>query len=100
MISGSQSARPARDQRPRSTGDVAIAELLRACLFLVVGLVAGCSHCGNRGRPGPIEKSSDGIVSYWSSHLPDADSEKIVPGDHGLIDHPETLAEIKRILKL
>ena len=58
------------------------------------------SIIGDRGRPGPLEKSSDGIVSYWSSHLPDADSEKVVHADHGLIDRPETVEEIKRILKL
>ena len=57
------------------------------------------SIIGNQGKPGPIEESSDGIVPYWSSHLPDAASEKIVPSTHGLIDHQESVSEIKRILK-
>ena len=56
------------------------------------------SIIGTRGKDGPLKESSDGTVDYWSSHLPDADSEKIVPAGHGLIDHPETIIEIKRIL--
>ncbi len=58
------------------------------------------SIIGDRGRSGPLEASSDGVVPYWSSHLADADSETLVPAGHGLIDHPDTLAEIKRILRL
>ncbi|MEM7600292.1 MAG: hypothetical protein AAF357_02630, partial [Verrucomicrobiota bacterium] len=30
------------------------------------------SIIGNRGKEGPIEESSDGIVPYWSSHLDEA----------------------------
>lgn len=55
---------------------------------------------GNRGKPGPVEGSSDGIVEYWSSHLDFADSEKVVPADHFAFRHPEGQAEIVRILKL
>ncbi len=62
--------------------------------------VAEHSIIGNRGKPGPIEQSSDGIVEYWSSHIDRAVSEKIVPYDHYAIDHEETVVEIKRILKL
>ncbi|MBV8277864.1 MAG: alpha/beta hydrolase [Verrucomicrobia bacterium] len=44
--------------------------------------------------------SSDGVVDYQSSHLDGAESEKIVPAGHAaLIAHPETVAEIKRILE-
>lgn len=56
------------------------------------------SIIGNRGIPGPLQDSSDGIVPYWSSHLKDANSEKVVPSSHGLINHPETVAELKRLL--
>jgi len=42
--------------------------------------------------------SSDGVVEYRSSHLDGAESEKFVPAGHDLIAHPETVAEIKRIL--
>jgi hypothetical protein len=42
--------------------------------------------------------STDGLVIYSSAHLDGAESEKIVPAGHYLIAHPETVAEIKRIL--
>ena len=58
------------------------------------------SIIGNRGRSGPLEQSSDGIVPYSSSHLEEAVSEKIVPTRHRAFSHPEAVAEIKRILKL
>lgn len=57
------------------------------------------SIIGNQGKDrGP--ESSDGIVPYWSSHLPGAASEKIVPAGHRLNRHPETIAEVKRLLQL
>ena len=58
------------------------------------------SIIGNRGRPEPLPESSDGIVGYWSSHMPKAQSEVIVPGPHGLVNYQQTIAELKRILKL
>ena len=58
------------------------------------------SIIGNRGKAGPIEKSSDGVVEYWSSHLDDVKSEKIVPSSHSAVQHPETVEEVKRILNL
>ncbi len=58
------------------------------------------SIIGNRGKPGPIERSSDGVVPYWSSHLEDVASEKIVPAGHGAFKHPDAMAEILRILAL
>jgi pimeloyl-ACP methyl ester carboxylesterase len=62
--------------------------------------VAAHSIIGNRGKAGPLEKSSDGIVPYWSSHVDGVGSEKIVPAGHGAFEHPEGMAEILRILKL
>jgi hypothetical protein len=58
------------------------------------------SIIGNRGRPEPLAESSDGIVGYWSSHMAKAQSEVIVPGPHGLVNYSQTIAELKRILKL
>ncbi len=58
------------------------------------------SIIGNRGKPGPIEQSSDGFVPYWSSHIDGVLSQKIIPSDHSAFRHPEGVAEIKRILKL
>ena len=54
---------------------------------------------GDRGK-GDSPNSSDGVVPYWSSHLDDALSQKIVPGPHGLCEFPQTIAEVKRILLL
>ncbi|MBV8276898.1 MAG: alpha/beta hydrolase [Verrucomicrobia bacterium] len=51
-------------------------------------------HIGPIAGPG----STDGLVTYSSSHLDGAESEKWVPSGHYLMDHPETVAEIKRIL--
>jgi hypothetical protein len=57
------------------------------------------SVIGDRGKSGPLEDSSDGIVPYWSSHLDGVVSEEIVPSGHGAFHHPEGIAEIKRILR-
>jgi pimeloyl-ACP methyl ester carboxylesterase len=57
------------------------------------------SIMGDRGRGGGA-KSSDGIVTYASAHLPGASSELIVPSNHSTYENPQALAEVKRILKL
>jgi pimeloyl-ACP methyl ester carboxylesterase len=57
------------------------------------------SIIGDRGR-GDTPNSSDGVVAYWSSHLDGAQSELIVPGGHGSFALPQTIAELKRILRL
>jgi pimeloyl-ACP methyl ester carboxylesterase len=56
------------------------------------------SIIGDRGR-GDTPNSSDGVVPYWSSHVDGAESETIVPSDHGANQNPETIAEVMRILK-
>ena len=55
------------------------------------------SIMGDRGK-GDTPDSSDGVVAYWSSYLPDAVSNKIVPSGHGSHAHPEGIAEAHRIL--
>lgn len=55
---------------------------------------------GNQGQKCDLEKSSDGVVPYWSSHLKTAKSEKVVPASHGACEHPETILEVQRILRL
>ncbi|GAB4171108.1 MAG: hypothetical protein Fur0032_10190 [Terrimicrobiaceae bacterium] len=55
------------------------------------------SIIGDRGR-GDTPESSDGVVHYWSSHLDFAVSEKIVPSGHGANEHPDGIAEMRRIL--
>ena len=57
------------------------------------------SVIGDRGR-GDAPNSSDGVVPYWSSHMKNARSEKIVPSGHGSHENPEGIAELRRILKL
>jgi pimeloyl-ACP methyl ester carboxylesterase len=52
---------------------------------------------GNKDRTKPV--SSDGIVPYWSSHLDGAQSELIVPSNHSAHQNPQSIAEVKRILK-
>jgi triacylglycerol esterase/lipase EstA (alpha/beta hydrolase family) len=54
---------------------------------------------GDRGR-GNAPNSSDGVVPYWSSHMPGAVSELIVPSNHSATRNSEAIAEVKRILKL
>jgi pimeloyl-ACP methyl ester carboxylesterase len=62
------------------------------------------SIVGDRGRGGNKDKtkpvSSDGLVPYWSSFLPEAKSELIVPSGHGAHQHPDAINEMKRILLL
>lgn len=59
--------------------------------------------CGDRGKGGNKDETkpsmSDGVVPYWSSHMPTAKSEKIVPSGHSAHQHPESFAEVKRILR-
>ena len=57
------------------------------------------SIMGDRGR-GDTPDSSDGVVPYWSSHLPGARSELIVNSDHGAQYNPEAIREVERILKV
>ena len=54
---------------------------------------------GDRGR-GNSPNSSDGVVAYWSSHLDSAESQKVVPGPHGSCELPQTIEELRRILRL
>jgi triacylglycerol esterase/lipase EstA (alpha/beta hydrolase family) len=55
------------------------------------------SIIGDRGR-GDGENSSDGIVPYWSSHLPGVESELLVPSGHEVNESAEGIAELRRIL--
>lgn len=54
---------------------------------------------GDRGR-GDSPNSSDGLVAYWSSHMDGAVSQCIVPSNHIATERSETIAEMKRILRL
>jgi pimeloyl-ACP methyl ester carboxylesterase len=60
------------------------------------------SLIGDRGRGGYLDRSkpqsSDGIVPYWSSHMPGAQSERVIPSGHWSHLHPLGMVEINRIL--
>jgi len=56
------------------------------------------SIIGNRGSRGPLEKSSDGVVPYWSSHLPGV-PETIIPSGHGGLEHPLAELKVRELLK-
>ncbi len=60
------------------------------------------SIIGDRGKGGNLDRtkpvSTDGVVPYWSSHLEGAVSEVIVPSGHWSNQHPEAIAEVRRIL--
>ena len=62
------------------------------------------SIIGDRGKGGNKDhtkpESTDGIVSYWSSHIDGAESEIIIPSNHWSNQHPQGIAEVKRILHL
>jgi pimeloyl-ACP methyl ester carboxylesterase len=53
---------------------------------------------GDRGKPGPLAESSDGVVPYWSSHLPSSESELVVPTGHDSFNHPNSVTNLERIL--
>lgn len=60
------------------------------------------SVLGDRGKGGNLDHtppvSTDGIVPYWSSHLDGAVSEVIIPSGHWTNQHPQGIAEVRRIL--
>lgn len=69
---------------------------IRALSQMPVRNVPTHSIIGDRGRNNS-PYSSDGIVPYWSSHLPWG-TESIVPTSHSVQDAPETAEQLRRIL--
>lgn len=49
---------------------------------------------------GPPETGSDGVVRYESAHLAGAESERVVRSGHSVQAHPDTVAEMRRILRV
>jgi hypothetical protein len=49
---------------------------------------------------GPIEPGNDGVVEYSSAHIEPVESELVVHWNHSLQGRPETIEEIRRILRL
>jgi len=46
---------------------------------------------------GPIETGDDGVVSYQSAHIAEAESELVVPSGHSVQSDPRTVNEVRRI---
>jgi pimeloyl-ACP methyl ester carboxylesterase len=47
---------------------------------------------------GPVETGDDGVVSYRSAHIPEAETEVVIRSGHSLQSNPETVREVRRIL--
>jgi hypothetical protein len=56
------------------------------------------SIIARRSPAGPLEDTDDGLVPYWSSHLPGAASERVIVSGHSVQENPEAILEIRRIL--
>ena len=48
---------------------------------------------------GPPAEGGDGVVKYSSAHIEGVESEKIVNSPHSMQSNPETIQEVKRILR-
>jgi hypothetical protein len=48
---------------------------------------------------GPITRKTDGVVAYESAHIGGVESEKVVRSGHSTQGHPETIEEVRRILR-
>jgi hypothetical protein len=49
---------------------------------------------------GPVETGDDGVVEYTSAHIDGVASERIVRSPHSCLAHPDTMEEVRRILRL
>ena len=65
----------------------------------VVPGVAVSSIVAVRGS-GPPERGNDGVVRFSSAHFPAAESELIVRSGHSTQNHPHSINEVLRILRL
>ncbi|QIF03628.1 alpha/beta fold hydrolase [Roseimicrobium sp. ORNL1] len=81
---------------PENRFVVALAELPLAPGIPFHSILGDRGKGGNKDRTKPV--SSDGIVPYWSSHLDGAESEVIIPSGHWTNQHPQGIAEVRRIL--
>jgi pimeloyl-ACP methyl ester carboxylesterase len=49
---------------------------------------------------GAVEEGNDGVVAYSSAHIEGVESEVVVPSPHSCQGHPQTMEEVRRILRL
>jgi hypothetical protein len=48
---------------------------------------------------GPVEQGDDGVVAYSSAHIDGVESELVVRSSHSTQGRPETIEEVRRILR-
>jgi hypothetical protein len=48
---------------------------------------------------GPVENGDDGVVQYTSAHIDGVESELVVRSEHSTQGRPETIEEVRRILR-
>ena len=48
---------------------------------------------------GDLSALNDGVVRYQSAHLEGVESEKIVQSSHSMQSQPDTILEVRRILR-
>ena len=48
---------------------------------------------------GPVTGKTDRVVAYESAHIDGVESKKIVRSGHSTQGHPETIEEVRRILR-
>ncbi len=67
----------------------------------VIGVLPKPGYLVEHLSPGGRSKEgTDGVVPYTSAHLPDADTELIVPADHFNVNrHPRAVLEVRRLLR-
>jgi hypothetical protein len=49
---------------------------------------------------GPFQDGDDGVVEYSSAHIDGVESEVVVRSAHSTQGRPETIEEVRRILRL
>lgn len=76
---------------PKSPGLLAMAEIP------VVPEIKAHSIIPVQGE-GPLEKGSDGVVTYQSAHVDYVESELVVRSKHSCLNNPATIEEVRRIL--
>lgn len=59
-----------------------------------------CHSIIGQKHAGPVERQSDGVVSYTSSHLDGVASEILVRSGHNVCENPDAQREVLRILRL
>ena len=47
----------------------------------------------------PLSRANDGVVAYESAHLDGVASEKVVRSPHSCQGEPDTILEVRRILR-